>query len=559
MIGRIKIMREIKQVLVSNKLRGCIPLVLITTILFSVFLVISGNLFELYVDNGIAVDAVTLESGVPVIQDISMDVDNISSLSLLFGTFARTNEGCLNVTLYDDDEVVKEWTYETGMLQDGISIEFELSHPYRLIRGHHYYFSVEEDFSGDNAIAIYRTTDNNEANDVCYGIRYKELSLYSHTILIAALLVITVILLYFLTIDERAIMTVIAIALGIVYFWLCPLGMAPDERNHYLRAYEISHGYLVSEHIGDSGVGGNYLPSNMDAYMDAYSDENATLDWSETEEFTFGNTSLYSAVTYLPQSIGILVAERLFTNRAEHIFYAGRMGGFIVSMTLSILALWIIPFGRKIVFMILLFPMTLQEMISMSPDGFMIALSIFLLSYILYLSYSSNKLKIYDYIFLGLTCIVLSLCKIVYIVLLFLILLIPSIKFCSNKIGYIYKIGVIVVSVILNLFWLWISSGYLVEFNPGVNSAEQVKFVLTNIPAYYSIVVKTTLMNGSFYISSMFGSHMGALSIGISPIVWISFLILFVYVIANNSDYDIRTNKADKYIMMFVFLLGCAL
>lgn len=39
--------------------------------------------------------------------------------------------------------------------------------------------------------------------------------------------------------------------------------MPPDEPNHFYRAFELSCGKLVSEHIGENGVGGNYLPYFM--------------------------------------------------------------------------------------------------------------------------------------------------------------------------------------------------------------------------------------------------------------------------------------------------------
>src|SRR5574344_2214012 len=38
----------------------------------------------------------------------------------------------------------------------------------------------------------------------------------------------------------------LAIPIGIGYLVLVPLGRVPDEQNHFLRAYEISLGYLVS-------------------------------------------------------------------------------------------------------------------------------------------------------------------------------------------------------------------------------------------------------------------------------------------------------------------------
>ena len=58
------------------------------------------------------------------------------------------------------------------------------------------------------------------------------------------------------------------------------------------------------------GVGGNYLPSAIEEFEN----EMAEIDENDTKAVEFGNTALYAPVSYLPQVIGIKIAD-LFTDK----------------------------------------------------------------------------------------------------------------------------------------------------------------------------------------------------------------------------------------------------
>ncbi len=551
-------MRRMKSLFKSlnvPKYRSIIVFIAITAVLFSFFYIRSQQSFERFKSNGVPVDSMQLESGCQIDQELSVDSDNISYVSLLLGTYLRNNEGSLTVTLYDNDVVVNQWVCDTMAILDNEYARFDLDQPYKIQSGHRYSVSIEDSYEGDNGLGLFKTVGNDGSEQFCYGYGYKNTEKYLPVMITAVLILAVTITLILLSVDERWIMTFMVIAIGIAYLYLCPLGMVPDEREHFFRAYEVSHGNVVSEHMGEYGIGGNNFPSTLNTW----DDENAVLDWTDLREYKFGNTSLYSPVSYLPHAAAMSIAEHFITRNPAKVFYAGRLGGFITCMVLTVAALWIIPFGRKVFFMIMMNPMTMQEVISVSPDGFTIALSLFLFAYVLYLSYRTRKINIIDSVLLGVVCIALSQCKIVYVVLLFLLLIIPQESFTSKRISILYKIGILAGAIVLNLLWLTVSSGYLVEFQPGVNSSEQVRFVLGNLFEYYAIAVRTTIEKGAFFVHSMLGSDLGAFNVGVPYIVWISSLIIFVYQIVSNRDMVQEPHARDKYVMMLVFLMGTAL
>ena len=547
-----------------NTIKRKLAFVIISTIIASFFYVYSEHAFDYFTNENDATGVIQMVSSVPVTQNIYADENYVSAITIRFGTNEKSNSGHIKVDLYENNYIIQKWEIDAGTLGDDAYHYFYLDQEHRISHKNKYKIIITDEYSGDNGVSVYIANNQQETTAILGNITFNgavDLQIgytneeYKHrTIAIACTIFVAIFLMILFDINEKLIMTATLISVGFVFFYICPLGMAPDEDFHFFRAFEISCGNLVSAHMGNSGEGGNYLP---DALYDFYI-PNATIDWNDIKEFHFGNVSLYSPLSYLPQSVGIKIA-RLFTNNVQYIFYSGRLSNFLTSLILCTFAIWLIPFGNKVIFMAMLFPLTLQEMISLSPDGFVIGLSIFLLSYILHLSYKINRITIKQLIVLSITCIILSQCKIVYIVLLILLLLIPKDKF-ENKGEYIFTKAIIpIISIILSIAWLTISSGFLVEFQPGVNTAEQIKYVITHLLEFYIISVRTTLTSGPYYIESMFGRYLGALNIPVSEFIIFVLLVLYVYEVASNEELPINTHKYDKYIMLFTFLSCVAL
>lgn len=518
-------------------------------------------------DNEIkATDAINIESGVQLEQMLSdISEGTFSSINIKFGTYDGENDGQLQVSLYDNEELVQSWDVLSASLVDEKYTSFKLDKPLDVTTNSRYKITISESYNGGNGVAVWTNQNvssgyildglKTDKGTICYSLTYRNDNLKAKVIFTGGVILILVMILILLNINEVILMSGIFGILLMCFMWICPLGMAPDESNHFLRAYEVANVGLVSQHIGESGVGGNYLPDTIRSF----NDDTAEIDWDKKEEFTFGNTALYSPVTYLPQAIGIKLTE-CFTNNVSQIFYGGKLANAIVAFILCTLALYMIPFGKRILFLIMTFPLSLQEMISMSPDGFTIAISIFFIAYILKLSYGTKKINYKDIIILSIAGLIISLCKIVYIVLLILLFMIPNDKFESRKQLLGVKGGLLLTGGILNIIWLKISMGFLVDFNPGVNSPEQIKYILCNIYDYFVVLVRTVIYKGaSEFVPGMIGSSMGALNIPTTFIVWFTIAILFVYEICNFFDEQINVHKYDCMILLVTFMAGAGL
>lgn len=350
------------------------------------------------------------------------------------------------------------------------------------------------------------------------------------------------------------------VTFGLVYFVTVPLFGVPDEINHYKRCFEISEGNMISEHIGESGIGGNYLPEGLipDAlsdkenidYYNVLSSLNNKIDYNEKCEYRFGNTALYAPFVYLPQTIGIFFA-RLITDRTVYIAYAGRMTTFLFFAICCYFAIKNLKFGKLPYLAIILMPRTLSGAVSMSADTVTNAVVLLFVSYIVKYCYDTSLKEISkrDMSILAILTIELSLCKIVYIPICLLVFLLPSKLFKNKRIANGYKIVLVIVAIFVNLIWLAISAGFLVEFNSGVDSKAQVIFVLTHMIKYIVIALETGIRGSWRWLAGMIGSYSGADMSLVLP-VWsvIIYVILLGMTMLMEKDRESINYKDNKIV-----------
>jgi len=79
--------------------------------------------------------------------------------------------------------------------------------------------------------------------------------------------------------SEILLMGVVLAFVGILYSVICPFECVPDEPAHFMRAFEISMGHLIPQHL-QGGAVGDILP---DAVAD-YWNRGAIIDWEHCSE-----------------------------------------------------------------------------------------------------------------------------------------------------------------------------------------------------------------------------------------------------------------------------------
>ena len=313
----------------------------------------------------------------------------------------------------------------------------------------------------------------------------------------------------------------------------------PDEQVHWYRIYDISKGHFITEKV--EGVAAGEFPKEILEYHNysteldiKYSSfpelyENKINENGQTVYREMSTTAVYHPIQYIPQVIGTFIAD-IFTDRPFIMMYAARLANMVFSLIVLYAAIKIIPCGKKILLLLTCLPVAAAGFASMSPDAMTISVSYLFISYILKLLYEKDKkINLKDKILLIIMSVVIALCKIVYLPLAGLILLLPKEKYSSRKEQVITCILVMGIAIFTNLAWLAFSSSYLVEYKEGTPILQ-----LTDLLAHpFEFIQKfffTINMCAREYIDGLFGYGVGAdLHIVLYSLLPVIMFVMFLF------------------------------
>lgn len=521
-----------------------------------------------------------------IYQNIECDGDNLASVSIMFATYGRTNTNDVYVNLSDEDGEICHWTVNASDLEDNAYYEFKLPKTLSASAGKSFLLSLSTNATvASNAITVYTnledTTDvsqilntNLSQPTVCAKLcrtYFSETQAKFFMAFFGMLLVLTFCMIGFwenLKIEKRFL--ILFLLTGVMYLIMLPYPKIPDELEHFYRAFEISSGHFISAFSTDGNSVGWWLPSNLTypisginaKYGDILSVLPTHFDSSSLQWYSFWNTALYAPISYLPQVVGIFIAK-LFTTNVYAVVLSGRVSGFLFSAIVLYLCIRFIPEKKVLILLIAFFPMFMQEAVSLAGDSITNVLSLAIPAYALYLSASSRPklLKRQFIIMLALSCGI-ALCKVVYLPLCFLFLLIPSRKFGSVKRYIAAESILIIAAVCCNFLWLSVSSGFLTPeiTGAGVNSAQQVHYILTHPLNYFQTVANTIKTQGSQLILTCVGQKLGWLNIEISKKILLPYLLVLLFAaMIVKKDALITLKAKEKLIIGGVVITVCAL
>ena len=355
---------------------------------------------------------------------------------------------------------------------------------------------------------------------------------------------------------------ILAIGLGVLFMIFLPPGQAPDDINHFRRAYAISDGVFIAERISEeSEASGSVLPievSDFDSRPSKGTYGEITQELmkgvsGEASAQSYTNTALYSFVCYIPQTLAALLGK-MFNMSIMGIAYLMEIFNFAVWVVLIYFAIKLIPKFKTVLLFVALLPITLQEATSMAPDALTIGLSALLVSYVLYLAYECKRIMTNkDLVLLYVIALVIGFCKIVYLPLILLYVIIPSERFGTKKRKAIHLSSLAVVVIGLNLLWLAISAGTLMEFNPGVDSKMQLMGILNNPIGYLITIVRSIGANFQFWLYGALGMLLGSWAFDLPMIMGYVSFAMAVLLFAQR-DEALKLRKIDRGVFVFVFV-----
>lgn len=360
---------------------------------------------------------------------------------------------------------------------------------------------------------------------------------------------------------------ILSIILGSIYVFSAPLFTGSDEHNHYYRIYEITEGHFITP--TDKYVGSE-LPSSLQKTFIAGGTNNQVIKYDNIKDMLnvklnkldksqygnggygndYSNTALYSPVQYLPQTIGFSLGK-IFNLSPYMIGILGRIFNLLFFAIMGYLALKIIPKAKMFLMLILLSPNMLQCASTLSADAFTNVSLLLFISIILQNIFTKQKITRLKEACLLILAIVLTLCKIVYLPLVFILLLIPKENYTGNKKEkWIFSILTLVISIIVGM--LWMNSTDKIFEIAFQKTDIQKEFIFGHVFEYFIILVRTFFVHGFKYFECfLVGTTMYHTQINM-PILLSLFYNFIAFISLYNDEVTNKLNNVSRIALSII-------
>jgi uncharacterized membrane protein len=342
---------------------------------------------------------------------------------------------------------------------------------------------------------------------------------------------------------------VVALVWGLALVVVTPPFQVPDEPAHFLRAWGLAEGQVfpprdIKETLPSNvftlpsqfPVGPILDPSPYTGYQSSKVLQLLKQPISRVHEVRFvQGTPSQNPLAYVPQAIGIWVAE-LARWSPMGAFYLARIFNLFAGLALVFLALRLVPFGKTMLLIVGLFPVTLSEMASVSPDSLMIGGAMLFTALVLNLS-SRTTIRDRDMgLVLGVGVLLLTV-KPSYFPLVALVFMLRRRQFASGKRFWIWVPGiaaaVLFVSIVAVLATPASPPGYpfVAQAPIGADMMAQFRHVILHPLTFANAMLNTFGASGISYGYWMVGL-LGWLTINVSQVAVLVLLGLIVVFIA---------------------------
>jgi len=409
---------------------------------------------------------------------------------------------------------------------------------------------------------------------VSFGERYGFIDNYIKILFIA--IEIFAILMYCLIFIKKAkietVFLVAAIFAGFIYsFMITPYG-SPDESAHIDTTYQYSNSLLGIESAGENLI----YKRSCDIY-NTFLEHQSLATWKALNNQIFaetGDTTLEAIestattanpILHAPAILGITLA-RIMNLNTVWLLMIGSWCSLIAYALLVYFGMKRLPFGKSLLFVIALLPMSIQQAVSFSYDSIINGVALLFTCYFLYFMFNRVKISKKNIITLMILSFIIALGKSgVYLPLIFMLLLLPMQKkdqMPKKKLWFI-SLGIIGVTVLMCLSYNLPS--ILGDFSGGSDSGEKiiswahepgytVNYIFQNLKKVAFVFTNTFFVKAQYYLSTFVGESLGQFDIQVSPIyISIFWILLFGASIREEHEAQMFTKIQRVFIGILCF------
>jgi uncharacterized membrane protein len=306
---------------------------------------------------------------------------------------------------------------------------------------------------------------------------------------------------------------------GIPYLALTGPFRVPDERNHFLRSYEVSEFRLFPFRIA-GGYPGDYLPASLSRLSEALGNHadnyilpsqinqarNLSLVPEQREFVEFSTSAIYSPLAYIPSAVSIAIG-RAFGAGPLALIYFARSANLLIGAWLISVALSHAGFARPAALVVALFPMTLSQVSSVSADAMTYGISFLWIAMIMELVVE-KEIRVSRKKIVLLVCLALALSQLrpPFPFLGLLVILIPAKRF-GRKVVILLGAALLAASLLPAVAWNAPASRLFVNPIPeqDIDPARQASWILKHPGSFWHRVKQDLKRNGLEYGEELVG------------------------------------------------------
>ena len=359
-------------------------------------------------------------------------------------------------------------------------------------------------------------------------------------------------------------------ALAVVYMVLLPPYLVPDEVQHFNKAYAISDQIMgiaegsdgtILMRKGDAGQE-HVIRLSRELY-EGIREEGWFMPEEEKELVSVDRVDMKPACYYIPAGIGITIGRCLGLNTVPT-YQLARLMNLILFVAMGWLSIRLLPFGKNLVLLISLLPITLQQVMSVSYDSILLALSLFAAAMTLHLAWA-EKIRTGKAASLGAALFLICLAKYhAYFLMAFLPVIIwlrrkPLPAQTRKKIGRAAGIGAVILIVGMAAAWLLID----IPYEPGghilaYTGTEGVSLAyLWNHPSkIFGLLYYTFYLKADHYFYTSLGGLLGWLDIPILHVLCVAMFGILIAGALRAGEEECRVSKGERNVLWLI-ALGC--
>lgn len=533
-----------------------------------------------------------LKNGDVIEQEFSISEDAIHGIAVCFATYnSIVTEGNVNAKILDSSgRLISESNIAATNIKDNeyLNIFFEKN---KLSTGKIYTLRLTFDKIENQSIVFWMSDDNiytdyllkvngskKSADLVLREISDEHDIFYFSYIGIMftffILIVVAFFMIYKFEIKLCNIYLVAGIVIGIIYMMIIPIFVVPDEPSHVYSAYEVSNHMLGIKDSSDGTImmrkddaenGFTHIGVNRHYYNNYFIKlTNLFVDNSELVLTSNEPVPTYSYF-YFISGLGLTIGRLLHFGPIAALLL-GRIFNLVVFVLALYYAIKKIPYGKVILFLWALLPITLQQAASYSYDVLILALSAIVISLSLYLAYieTENTRKSEWIVLFVCTMLLVPAKSFALIPICVLPFIIYLKKYKESKKIFYYSFGILfgILSIILLLKVLPIlfSSGSegtaenIIEWagEPGYT----LGYLLRHPKELFMLICNTIYKKGQFYFETILGSSLGWFELNIPLVFIVPYLILLIVAGMKKDDEPIYLGRRMKIYLCSLAVLG---